>query len=421
MPTIQGVPGTTSNLGPNAQQNTATGTAVPISVTGLQTPATPLNPVQPTPVIPYDASKLAPSTPPLVETPGEVQQTTLTKQLEALTMQDEGKSAYQSDQENKAGIPALQQSQTDLATQLETLQNQAKAIPLQVSNNFDGRASVGFESGASTAALRTNAIQSLNVSAQIDATNGLLSAAHQKVTSAIQQQYGPIEAQMAALTTNLNLIKNDPQTSVDDKNRAQTQLDSINVQKEQIAQAKQNQTDISTIGITAASNGKNFTATTQYPTLATALSAIQNAPDKVTATNIATQTGLIAPTKLDTSVVDVGGRKVLVNNQTGATIKDLGSSTSGSGTGKAIVSGTLNYSAADQAEDTQALDQARGTDGYTDPTIYQNLYKAWIAAGGRLEGFLSTYPPKNYINPANTWLPSYLMPAKSGGADFNSL
>lgn len=39
-------------------------------------------------------------------------------------------------------------------------------------------------------------------------------------------------------------------------------------------------------------------------------------------------------TKLDTSVVEIGGRKVLINNQTGATVKDLGSSVvPGSGDG----------------------------------------------------------------------------------------
>lgn len=48
------------------------------------------------------------------------------------------------------------------------------------------------------------------------------------------------------------------------------------------------------------------------------------------------------PQKLDTSVVDVGGNKVLVNNQTGATIKNLGSSTdtSGTSTGGAYVAGS---------------------------------------------------------------------------------
>lgn len=47
------------------------------------------------------------------------------------------------------------------------------------------------------------------------------------------------------------------------------------------------------------------------------------------------------PAKLDTSVVDVNGNKVLVNNQTGETIKNLGSSTDTSGnSGGAYITGT---------------------------------------------------------------------------------
>lgn len=118
---------------------------------------------------------------------------------------------------------------------------------------------------------------------------------------------------------------------------------------------------------------------------------------------------------IDTQVVDVGGRKKLINSKTGATIADLGASSSGSGSSKGtITSGTLSYTPNDQAADSQALNTSRGQDGYVDPTLYLNLYNAWIAGGGTLEDFLKTYPPKNYVNPANTWLPSYLKPKATG-------
>lgn len=74
-----------------------------------------------------------------------------------------------------------------------------------------------------------------------------------------------------------------------------------------------------------------------------------------------------------------------------------------------VISGTLTYTPQDQQEDSQALEASRGAeDHYVDPTLYQHLYKLWIEQGGQLEDFLKTYPPKNYINPANTWLPTYL-------------
>jgi len=88
----------------------------------------------------------------------------------------------------------------------------------------------------------------------------------------------------------------------------------------------------------------------------------------------------------------------------------------GSGAAKPFRSGTLIYTAQDFAEDSQALDASRGDDGFVDPSLYLELYKAWIdednGGGGRLEDFLSKFPPENYINPENEWLPFFLMPPK---------
>lgn len=48
---------------------------------------------------------------------------------------------------------------------------------------------------------------------------------------------------------------------------------------------------------------------------------------------------------------------------------------------------------------------------YADPTIYKNMYDAWVNGGGKGQDFLKQYPIKQYINPANNWLPTYLRPA----------
>ena len=77
------------------------------------------------------------------------------------------------------------------------------------------------------------------------------------------------------------------------------------------------------------------------------------------------------------------------------------------------ISGGLIYTKQDASEDSQVLEKSRGQDGYVDPTIYQTLYKAWVNAGGLLKDFLTKFPPKNYVNPANTWLPSFLRPIGS--------
>lgn len=53
-----------------------------------------------------------------------------------------------------------------------------------------------------------------------------------------------------------------------------------------------------------------------------------------------------------------------------------------------------------------------GSDGYVNPTVYKQAFDEW---GGTTAEFLSKFPPKNYVNPANTWLPAILRPASSEG------
>lgn len=76
--------------------------------------------------------------------------------------------------------------------------------------------------------------------------------------------------------------------------------------------------------------------------------------------------------------------------------------------GKTIKSGTLTYTPADFAADSAELNNSRGTDKYVDPGKYQSLANYWTTHGGNITDFLKTYPPKDYVNPANTQLPSYL-------------
>lgn len=63
------------------------------------------------------------------------------------------------------------------------------------------------------------------------------------------------------------------------------------------------------------------------------------------------------------------------------------------------------------------LNTSRGSDGYADPTVYQQAYTDWVNNGlGTSAQFLTKFPPKNYVNPENTWLPSYLRPTTKSTA-----
>lgn len=61
----------------------------------------------------------------------------------------------------------------------------------------------------------------------------------------------------------------------------------------------------------------------------------------------------------------------------------------------------------------QKLEASVGADGYVDPAVYQKAYKDWIGSGFAPEDFLKQFPPANWVNPANTWLPVYLRPKAS--------
>jgi len=58
----------------------------------------------------------------------------------------------------------------------------------------------------------------------------------------------------------------------------------------------------------------------------------------------------------------------------------------------------------------QKLNASRGPDGYVDPNLYQQAFNDWTAHGYSTASFVKAYPPDQYVNPANTFLPEYLMP-----------
>lgn len=122
----------------------------------------------------------------------------------------------------------------------------------------------------------------------------------------------------------------------------------------------------------------------------------------------------------ENQVVSVNGHEVLVNKATGKIVADLGKSSktaTAQGAEKTYRSGGLVYADTDIAEGQDKLEVSRGSDGWVDPSVYLRMYQIWTQNGGLLQDFLSKYPPKNYVNPKNEWLPDYLMPAGARKSD----
>jgi LysM repeat protein len=107
-----------------------------------------------------------------------------------------------------------------------------------------------------------------------------------------------------------------------------------------------------------------------------------------------------------TTVVEVDGRKILIDSQTGDRISDLGSS--GAIPTGTVKSGGLAISGNDVAGGQIKLNQSRGTDGYSDTNTYISMFNLWLQNGGLADDFFKYYSPTDYVNPNDTSVPSYI-------------
>lgn len=115
---------------------------------------------------------------------------------------------------------------------------------------------------------------------------------------------------------------------------------------------------------------------------------------------------VVPQTKLDTKIIETGGRQLLINAQTGATIKDLGAiqkSSSGGGGGGTAGERLLSSQNTVINKYGSQLDQQRqqSSDGYANPDTYRQAKRKYIAAGGSINDFFQSFPIEVYVSPPN--------------------
>ncbi len=174
---------------------------------------------------PYDTSKLDSTTGTATDyyalTPEERKQQDITDRLSKAYQERIGKTSFEAQQRQAQGVSDLERTQIEKSKKLKLLQAEAENIKTRP-------AGVGVTAGMLGAQqkeeLRLNTIETLRVSAELDAANSEMSIAELKVKRAIAEKYGYLEERIAADEANLNLIKNSPTATQQEKKRADEQL-----------------------------------------------------------------------------------------------------------------------------------------------------------------------------------------------------
>lgn len=145
----------------------------------------------------------------------------------------------------------------------------------------------------------------------LQAMQGNLTLAKQTAQDAIDLKYKPIEDEIAQKLQLLEL--NAPQMTAEEKKRADITAGILQEQQQQIADKKAVEANISNVLAEAAKNGATQDVLQKIKTSTNLNDAILSAGS------------FIAPKeKAQTSIIQSGGRNILVDTQTGRTIKDLG-------------------------------------------------------------------------------------------------
>lgn len=215
--------------------------------------------------------------------------------------------------DREAGITQRTQSQQRRLIEInkQISLRQARNIKEVEAAKVSGR-TTQFGAIASQKVRRTQAIESLELSAERAAITGELILARQLAGDAVDAKFAEQESNLN--TQRANLISNFDSFTKAQQKQAEALLLRIDGDLKAIESQKENQKSIEGEVNLAAS----FGATSEQ------MEDIRNSATQAEAIGKRTEAGLIEAEALKTQVVEVGGRKLLVNTQTGETIQDLG-------------------------------------------------------------------------------------------------
>lgn len=162
-----------------------------------------------------------------IDTPSETEKTqnTLMSSILESVSKITGRKTAQLQEENNRGIPQMQTQLQDYTNQINALQAEAKAIPLQIQNESEGRGRTAAGVAPIQAdRLRTNTIRALGLSAVAQTIQGNIALAQSQADRAVELEFGPEEAKLdylrEALKMNGEILSREDQKRVTKMNAA---------------------------------------------------------------------------------------------------------------------------------------------------------------------------------------------------------
>lgn len=280
----------------------------PVDVGSLTSPAAPVKlPSLPTPQTPNYQNVTITNTAAQDALDNEKEQ--LKSGITADTTKLGTKAARQGQLETEAGVPGLNKQLNEINNQIRQTQSES----LDAYNKSEGRKAPTFAIQGEQAQIeRLRAAKVFGLSAAAEALQGNISLANDQVTRALDAEFGGIQADIDnkkyLLTLNMDSF------NTEEKRAAEARQTELDKEKDAVAQARQEKSDILKVMLQAAAGGADNAT----------LSKIQNAKTAQEATALAGTT--LADTQ--TQVVEAGGRQLLIDSKTGKTIADLGASKS---------------------------------------------------------------------------------------------
>ncbi|MEK7112375.1 MAG: hypothetical protein AAB875_03530, partial [Patescibacteria group bacterium] len=193
------------------------------------------------------------------------EETELDKRMKTLMSKiEEGakKPAFETEQQKLRGVPDLQKIVRDFSSQLKLTQLGAANIAQQIQAPGAG-VTTEIDQRQKAEALRLNSVKALGIFAMLEMAKGNEATAQDAVDQAVKEKFGPLEAEIEALTKNAEIMKALPSATLSEKKRAQAVIDAQEKRKNLVKQAEESQKNIWDLAIKAIEGGADAATSTK--------------------------------------------------------------------------------------------------------------------------------------------------------------